>query len=96
MSQKPAVQQPETEERSIKVRVPKQPNSIKLAGEQGPATEFPAVAVLVYANGTRIVLPIQKPKPSAASGKINAWGGGKIALEDNTQVQVGINMTVLD
>jgi hypothetical protein len=81
----------ETKEREIKARIPVEPNMTA-----DGLTEFPAVAILVYANGTRIVLPIRQPKPSSASGKINAWGGGKIALEDNTQVQVGINLTVLD
>ena len=85
------VQLPETKEREIKARIPTAPNMTA-----DGLTEFPACAILVYANGTRIVLPIRQPKPSAASGKINAWGGGKIALEDNTQVQVGINLTVLD
>lgn len=85
---------PETEERTIKVRVPKAKNVCRAPGHEG--TEFPAVAVLVYADGTRVVLPIREPKPSSASGKINAWGGGKVALEDNTQVQVGINLTILD
>ncbi len=82
---------PETTERTIKARIPVAKN-LTPDGQ----TEFPNTAILVYADGTRIVLPIRQPKPSAASGKINAWGGGKIALEDNTQVQVGINLTVLE
>lgn len=81
---------PETEERSVKVRVPKAPNM------SDDGTEFPCLAVLVYADGTRITFPIRKPKPSAATHKINAWAGGKMALEDGTQVQVGINLTILD
>ena len=84
----PAV--PETVEKLVKVRVPKAPN----LGPNGE--EFPCVAVLVYADGTRIVFNIRAPKPSTATGKINAWAGGKAALEDGTQVQVGINLTVLE
>jgi hypothetical protein len=81
----------DTHEVTLKVRVQNSPNMT-----QDGLTEFPCTAVLVYSNGTRVVLPIRQPKPSSASGKINAWGGGKIALEDNTQVQVGINLTILD
>ena len=88
---------PETVERQIKAQVPKARNLYVAPGQKPEdGTEFPACAILVYADGTRIVLPIRQPKPSAASGKVNAWGGGKIALEDNTQVQVGINLTILD
>ena len=90
-SKKPAVVVPETEERSIKVKVPKAPN-MAVDG----LTEFPCVAVLIYANGTKITFPIRQPAPSRATGKINAWAGGKMALEDNTQVQVGINLTVIE
>ena len=86
-----AVALPETEERTIKVRVPKAPN----IAEDG-ITEFPAIAVLIYANGTKISFPVRQAKPSRATGKINAWAGGKMALEDNTQVQVGINLTVIE
>jgi hypothetical protein len=86
---KPA--EPETQEVTIKARIRKEPN---LTADG--LTEFPCAAILVYANGTRIVMPIRQPKPSAATGKLNAWGGGKLALEDNTQVQVGINLTVLE
>jgi hypothetical protein len=82
---------PPTKKRQIEAFVPETPNKTA-----DGLIEFPCCAILVYANGTRIVLPIRQPKPSAASGKINAWGGGKIALEDNTQVQVGINLTILD
>jgi hypothetical protein len=82
---------PETHEVTVKARIAKAPN-LSVDG----LTEFPCAAILVYANGTRVVLPIRQPKPSSASGKINAWGGGKMALEDNTQVQVGINLTVME
>lgn len=89
---------PETKEVTVKARIPVKPNRVATpeGGKDEDQTEFPCAAILVYADGTRIVLPIRQPKPSSASGKINAWGGGKIALEDNTQVQVGINLTVLD
>ena len=91
--QKQSIKAPEieTKEREIKARIPVKPNMTP-----DGLTEFPCTAILVYANGTRVVLPIRQPKPSAASGKINAWGGGKMALEDNTQVQVGINLTVME
>lgn len=89
-SAKPVAVVPETKERDIKVRVPVAEN---LAPD---GTEFPAIAVLIYANGTKISFPIRQPKPSTATGKINAWAGGKMALEDNTQVQVGINLTVIE
>lgn len=81
----------DTHEVTLKIRVPNAPNMT-----QDGLIEFPCTAVLVYSNGTRVVLPIRQPKPSAASGKINAWGGGKMALEDNTQVQVGINLTIME
>jgi len=82
---------PETHEVTIKARINKEPN---LTADG--LTEFPTAAILVYANGIRIVLPIRQAKPSSASGKLNAWGGGRMALEDGTQVLVGINLTVLE
>lgn len=95
---KPEPTLPETKEVSINARIPVKPNRMEPLIGQKPeeATEFPCAAVLIYSDGRRIVLPIRQPKASSASGKINAWGGGKIALEDNTQVQVGINLTILD
>lgn len=101
MSPNPTKPEPvvaETKEVTVKARIPVKKNlTAPLPGQkEEDCTEFPCAAILVYADGTRIVLPIRQPKPSSASGKINAWGGGKIALEDNTQVQVGINLTILD
>jgi hypothetical protein len=81
----------DTHEVTLKIRVPNKPNMTA-----DGLTEFPCTAVLVYSNGTRVVLPIRQAKPSKASGKLNAWGGGKMALEDNTQVIVGINLTVME
>lgn len=81
---------PATHEVTVKVRIPSKPNM------DGRGTEFPCTAVFLYANGTRIVFPIREPKPSKATGKLNAWGGGRMSLEDNTPVIVGINITVLE
>lgn len=92
-STKPVAADPalDFEMKSINVKVPKARNM----GPDG-LTEFPAVAVLIYANGVKMTFPFKAPKASAASGKINAWAGGKIALEGNEQAQVGINITILD
>jgi len=81
---------PETHEVTVKVKIPKAPNV------DGRGTEYPCTAVLLYADGTRLVFPIRPPKPSKASGALNAWGGGKTMLEDSTPVIVGINITCLE
>lgn len=81
---------PEIHEITAKIKLPKQPN------KDGRGTEFPCTAVLFYADGTKMTFPIRPPKPSKASGALNAWGGGKTMLEDSTPVIIGINITVLE
>lgn len=81
---------PETHEVTVKIKLPKEPN------KDGRGTEFPCTAVLFYADGTKMTIPIRPPKPSKASGALNAWGGGKTMLEDSTPVIIGINITVLE
>jgi hypothetical protein len=81
---------PATHEVTVKVRIPKDPNT------DGRGTEFPCTAILLYADGTKMVFPIRPPKASKASGALNAWGGGRQFLEDNTPVIIGINITVLE
>ena len=81
---------PETHKVTVEISIPKTPNT------DGRGTEFPCTAILLYADGTRMVFPIREPKPSKATGKINAWGGGRSFLEDNTPVIIGINITVLE
>lgn len=83
----------ETTERQAKIVLPKAPNTY---GEGDAKTEFPVKAYLFYADGTSIKVPLRTPKPSKASGAVNCWGGGKMALEDGTMVQVGINLTVVE
>ena len=58
-------------------------------------TEFPAQMILIYADGTRHVFHTKRPKPSKATGKQNAFYGGKLHADDGSVFQVGCNVTQL-
>lgn len=80
----------ETHKVKFEVSIKKAPNT------DGRGTEFPTCAVLLFADGSKMTYPIREPKPSKATSKLNAWGGGRSVLKDGTPVIIGINITVLE
>ena len=59
-------------------------------------TEFPAQMILIMADGTKHTFHTKGPKPSKATGRQNAFYGGKLLGDDGSRFQVGCNVTQLD
>lgn len=67
--------------------------------QAAPATvddkAFPVYMTLHFADGTEARFITKGPKPSKATGRMNAFYGGKHVSDDGDQFQVGCNVTQL-
>lgn len=52
----------------------------------------PKTLSITFADGVEQSFPFGEAKPSKATGKPNAYAGGKVVLEDGT-FQIGCNAT---